>query len=257
MTVVSDTTLSIQNIDAEAGFALPPTTNDILTINGKGAGLNVGYCYVKNPYRGAFKNSRAISRKRYDYRIGFSVIDAGIVLFTKNTNEYFFNNTTSAIDNFKQVNPRGVNGVDSLIRANFMSGANYNDNSFELVTPVALSSQFDYCLHPRWYLNATVVQRVNPPMPHIDLPNIASVTLRYETSYFEIAIPYSFYDYYLHRIGAAIRYRFLVLGTDKLGPFVTDNDITGFDFFFGIKLSNYDFTRPGKRTRQNHCYAYN
>ena len=147
--------------------------------------------------------------------------------------------------------------MDSLIRSTFISGASSMDNSFALVLPMAVSSQFDVCLHPRWYANATIVQRVNPPMPHIDLPNIVSASLRYETSYFEIAVPYSFYDYYLHRIGVAVRYRFLVLGTDKLGPYVTNNDVYGLDFYFGIKLSNYDFTRPGKRGRQDHCAAYN
>ncbi|MBK5285160.1 MAG: hypothetical protein JJE25_07125 [Bacteroidia bacterium] len=257
LTIVNDTTLNVQNIDAELGFALPRSTNDVLTINGKGVGLNLGFCYVKNPYRGTFQNSRTIDRKRYDYRIGVSVIDAGMVSFTKNANVYYLNGSTTTMDNFNGIKPKGVNGVDSLIRANFMSGTNSIDNSFALVLPMAVSTQFDYCLHPRWYVNATVVQRVNPPMPHIDLPNIASVTLRYETSYFEIAVPYSFYDYYLQRIGVAVRYRFLVVGTDKLGPYVTDNDVTGLDFYFGIKLSNYDFTRPGKRTRQDHCYAYN
>jgi hypothetical protein len=257
LTVMNDTTLTIQNIDAEVGFALPSNANDMLAINGRGVGLNLGFCYVKNPYRGVFEKARTIDRKRYDYRLGISVIDAGIVSFTKNAQVYYINNSTTTFDNINSIKPKGVNGVDSLIRANFMSGANSMDNSFALVLPMAVSSQFDLCLHPKWYVNATVVQRVNPPMPHIDLPNIASVTLRYETSYFEIASPYSFYDYYQHRIGAAIRYRFLVLGTDKLGPYVTDNDVTGFDFYFGIKLSNYDFTRPGKRTRQDHCYAYN
>jgi hypothetical protein len=257
MVVVNDTMLNVQNIDAEAGFALPTNSGDALTINGRGIGMNLGFCYVKNPYRGTFEKSRTIDRKRYDYRLGISVIDAGMVSFTKNSYVYDINNSSTVFNNYNSVNPRGVNGMDSLIRNTFISGGSSMDNSFALVLPMAVSSQLDICLHPRWYLNATIVQRVNPPMPHIDLPNIVSATLRYETSYFEIAVPYSFYDYYLHRIGAAIRYRFLVLGTDKLGPYVTDNNVTGLDFYFGIKLSNYDFTRPGKRVRQDHCAAYN
>jgi hypothetical protein len=255
--VNNDTTLTIQNIDAELGFALPSSSGDALTITGRGLGLNLGVCFVKNPYRGVFEKSRTVDRKRYDYRLGVSAIDIGIVSFTKNSYFYDINNSSATFGNYNSVNPRGVNGMDSLIRNTFITGASSMDNSFALMLPMAASAQFDVCLHPRWYMNATVVQRVNPPMPHIDLPNIVSASLRYETSYFEIAIPYSFYDYYLHRIGAAVRYRFLVLGTDKLGPYVTNNDVTGVDFYFGIKLSNYDFTRPGKRVRQNSCAAYN
>ncbi|HLG34946.1 MAG TPA: hypothetical protein VI757_08715 [Bacteroidia bacterium] len=257
LTINSDTTLTVQNIDAEVGFAFPTSSGDALTINGRGLGLNLGFYFVKNPYRGVFEKSRTIDRKRYDYRLGVSLIDAGMVSFTKNSYVYDINNSSTTFNNYNSVKPVGVNGMDSLIRNTFITGASSMDNSFALVLPMAVSSQFDVCLHPRWYANATVVQRVNPPMPHIDLPNIVSASLRYETSYFEIAVPYSFYDYYLHRIGVAVRYRFLVLGTDKLGPYVTNNDVYGFDFYFGIKLSNYDFTRPGKRTRQDHCAAYN
>ena len=256
LTVKNDTTLDITYMSAEAGFAIPSNKNDVFTINGKGVGMNIGFCYVKNPYRGVFEKSRTIDRKRYDYRFGVSLIDAGMVSFTKNSYAYSINGSSTTFNNFNSVKPNGINGVDSLLRSNFINGTSSIENSFALVLPMAVSSQFDVCLHPRWYLNASIVQRVNPPVPHIDLPNIVSASLRYETSYFEIAVPYSFYDYYLHRIGAAIRYHFLVLGTDKLGPYVTDNDITGMDFYFGIKLSNYDFTRPGKRARQDHCAAY-
>jgi hypothetical protein len=122
---------------------------------------------------------------------------------------------------------------------------------------MAASVQFDLCLAPRWYANATVVQRANPPVPHVDSPNIISITPRYETSFFEVSLPYSLYDYYLNRIGLAVRYHFLVLGTDKLGPYVSSNDVTGMDFYFGIKLSDYDFIRKGKHTRQDHCPTYN
>lgn len=257
LTVNNDTTLTVQSIDAEVGFALPSSSDEALTITGRGLGLNLGFCFVKNPYRGVFEKSRSVGRKRYDYRLGVSVIDAGIVSFTKNSYVYDINNSSTTFNNFNSVKPSGVNGMDSLIRNTFINGTSSMDNSFALVLPMAVSSQFDVCLHPRWYANATIVQRVNPPMPHIDLPNIVSASLRYETSYFEIAVPYSFYDYYLHRIGVAVRYRFLVVGTDKLGPYVTNNDVYGLDFYFGIKLSNYDFIRPGKRGRQDHCAAYN
>lgn len=259
ITVTADTsmTMAINGMDAELGFDLPRNSNEAMAGRGKGASVNLGFTYVSNPYRGTFKDSRTIARKRYDYRIGASIIDAGMVYFNRNAHVYDFNNTTVNLDSVNAINPKGVNGLDQFIMDNLMTGTNSIDNSFYLMTPMAASVQFDYCFAPRWYANATVVQRANPPAPHVDLPNIVSITPRYETSFFEVALPYSLYDYYLMRVGVAVRYRFLVLGTDKLGTFVTNNDITGMDFYFGIKLSDYDFIRKGKHGRQDHCSAYN
>jgi len=259
LTVYGDTnmTMTVNNMDAELAFDLPSNQDEAMTIRGKGASVNLGFTYVSNPYRGNFKEARTIARKRYDYRFGVSLIDAGMVFFNKNAHVYTFNNSSTQLDSVNTISPVGVDGLDAFILNEFMTGTNSIDNSFSLITPMALSAQLDVCLAPRWYANATVVQRANPPAPHVDFPNIVSVTPRYETSFFEIALPYSLYDYYLNRIGVAVRYRFLVLGTDKLGPYVTDKDVTGMDFYFGIKLSDYDFIRKGKRGRQNQCDAYN
>ena len=76
-----------------------------------------------------------------------TVIDAGIVSFTKNSYVYDINNSSTTFNNFNSVNPRGVNGMDSLIRNTFITGASSMDNSFALVLPMAVSSQFDVCLH--------------------------------------------------------------------------------------------------------------
>jgi len=261
LTVTGDTTmtLAINGMDAQLAYDLPRDQSDALKARGKGASLNIGFTYVSNPYRGTFKDSRTIARKRYDYRFGVSVIDAGMVYFDRTAHVYSFSSTTIQLDSVNHVSPKGIDGMDQFIMDNLMTGNNTIDNSFFLMPPTAISSQLDVCLAPRWYANATIVQRANLPMPHVDLPNILSITPRYETSYFEVALPYSLYDYYLNRIGIAIRYRILVLGTDKLGTFVSHNDVTGLDFYFGIKLSDYDFMRKGKRARQKAaaCEAYN
>ena len=127
--------------------------------------------------------------------------------------------------------------------------------SYVMALPAALSVQYDRCLKPKIYLNFSAIQRVPMPMPHIDRPNQLSATLRYETTFFEVAIPYSFYDYYLHRIGFAVRYGIVYMGSDKLGTFINNKEITGVDFYFGLRLTNFDFS---KRTRASKkvCAAY-
>ncbi len=257
LTIKGDSTMTINKMNAELAFDLPRNQNEVMKGRGKGASVNLGFTYVSNPYRGNFKDARTITLKRYDYRFGVSIVDMGMVFFNRNAHLYTFNNSSTQLDSVNTISPKGVDGFDKFILNDFMTGNNSIDNSFTLMTPMAASAQLDVCLAPRWYVNGTVVQRANPPTPHVDVPNQVSITPRYETSFFEIALPYSLYDYYLSRIGVAIRYRFLVLGTDKLSPFVTNNDVSGIDFYFGLKFSDYDFVRKGKHARQDHCSAYN
>jgi len=70
-------------------------------------------------------------------------------------------------------------------------------------------------------------------------PNQISITARYETKNFEVALPYSLYDYYRHRLGLSIRYGILTVGSDMIGPFTGMFDAYGFDVYLGIKWQIY------------------
>ena len=84
-----------------------------------------------------------------------------------------------------------------------------------------------------------------------------SATIRYETPFFEVAFPYSFYDYYRHRIGVAMRFHGFFIGSDKLGTFVGNGDITGADFYLGLKVNSFDFRRKPRAGHHVGCPAYN
>jgi len=133
-------------------------------------------------------------------------------------------------------------------------------NSFVMSLPTGLSIQFDRCLKPRWYLNMTAIQRVPMPMARVDRPNMLAATIRYETPFFEVGFPYSFYDYYRHRLGLAMRYHIFYIGTDRMGTFISDrfagDDITGVDLYFGFKLTSIDFKRKSKPHSHVGCAAY-
>ena len=106
-----------------------------------------------------------------------------------------------------------------------------------IILPVAMSGQFDYSVTPNVYVNASIIQRIYFSKYEIQRPNQVAVTPRYEKRNWEVAMPYSLYNYKYSRIGLAGRYKWIVLGTDKLGAFLGTNDLTGFDFYFGFKFS--------------------
>lgn len=240
--IVNDTLAFPNDLNAEFNSAsLDGPAHLISSPPGNGFGIDFGISYVSNPYEGKGKMNDA-TNKKYNYRIGVSLLDFGLVSFTRNASTYHYNLSVLNLNN--------IENVDSLIESG------YSGDKFMMGLPSALSLQYDYCLVPRWYLNFTAVQRVPLFMAQVDRPNQFAASLRYETTKFEIGVPYSLYEYSQLRIGLAIRFRYIFLGTDKLGTFVHINDdsISGGDFYFGLKLNNFDFRKKPKSRKP--CVAF-
>ena len=134
-------------------------------------------------------------------------------------------------------------------------------DNYSLILPGAASLQFDYSVTPTFYVNLSVIQRLPLGDYAVKRANQISITPRYETRRFEIAVPYSLYDYYRNRIGLAIRYGVLVLGTDMIGPYTGLSNAYGFDFFVGIKYQFFGDCHARKRNNKarggpDKCYSY-
>jgi hypothetical protein len=229
MNIINDTTVLLNDLKGELDYASP--TGIANPFSGRGAGFDIGICYVSNPYSGKSSMNQVINKK-YNYRFGISLLDVGLVSFTRNAKSYNIENPSA---------------IDSLVNKNT------GRNKFVMSLPTALSVQYDYCLLPKWFVNVTAVQRLPIPMARVDRPNNLSATLRFETTSFEVDIPYSFYDYYQHRIGLGLRYHFFFIGSDKIGTFVNNDQITGLDFYLGIKLTNFDFLKKTKVRKGDCC----
>ncbi len=233
LNIVNDTLMLPNHLDGQLNYGVPSSPNP-MAAPGKGAGFDVGICYVSTPSAGT-NNVNVASEKKYNYRFGVSLLDVGLVSFTRNTKSYHIDNPSTMDELIDEMTAR---------------------KSFIMSLPTVLSVQYDYCLHPKWFFNLAAVQRVPLPMAHVDRANNVSATLRFETTWFEVDVPYSFYDYYQHRIGLGLRYHFFFIGSDKIGTFVNNDHITGLDFYFGIKLSNFDFKKKGKIRKGDCCPSF-
>ena len=232
LNVVNDSIVYPDNLNAEFEYAVPNNPAYLISYPpGQGAAFDFGVCYVSNPYDGKATLNDALNKK-YNYRLGISLLDFGIVSFINNANKYHYNVRLSS----------DIRNIDSLIEAGHVG------DKYMMGLPAAISLQYDNCIVPRWFLNFTAVQRVPLLMAQVDRANNLSASLRYETTSFEIGVPYSLYDYSQLRIGFALRYKVLFLGTDKLGTFVhvKDDQISGADFYFGVKLTNFSFLKKPK-----------
>lgn len=216
--------------------------DNALSKKGSGFSTSLGVQYYRNRNDAAYNPCfNGKGQKKYDYKIGFSLIDIGKINWKTNAHKYVFEDVSTDWYGIDTLKVNSFSATDSTFNTQFygLQEAGLVANTYSLFAPAAASMQFDYACTPNIYLNFSVVQRLPLSKYMIKRPNQVSITARYEVKNFEIAIPYSLYDYYRNRIGLAIRYGVLTLGTDMIGPYTGISNAFGVDIYFGIKWQLY------------------
>jgi len=255
--VQADTLWQIYVANVEYGHAVPGAANSgsLFQKKGSGFGGSLGFQYYKNRNQEAYNPCPDKERKKkYDYKIGVSIIDVGRIKFKSNASTFAFNDLGTDWFGIDTVKLKSIGNTDSTFSRQFFGDATASQvgTSFPLWLPAAASIQFDYALSPSFYLNASLIQRIPFNAYTVRRPNQISLALRYELKRFEVAIPYSYYDFFRHRIGLCIRWGILTLGTDMIGPFTGLTDTYGADIYFGLKWQH--FKKCSKRTRARKDY---
>jgi hypothetical protein len=252
--VPSSDTLIVYNATGEYTHAVADgdkTLEKPFAFRGYGAGVDIGFTYYRGKVHGAGDcNETAENLKKYKYRLGFSIIDLGLVMFNKQTKVFSFDNASTVWPGIDTTKFNSISAMDTNISYHFF-GLPYESqtgNKVSIYLPTALSMQFDYCVMPRFYANLSIVQAVPLSKYAIVRASQISVTPRYETRNFEVALPFTFYEYTTPHLGLAFRYRFFVLGTDRLGSFTGLWNTTGYDVYFGIKFNVCQLKSQGGKT---------
>jgi hypothetical protein len=258
--VPSNDTLIVNSATGEYGHSLSDGENTLgkpFRIRGYGGGFDIGFTYYRGRVHGAGDcNQTAEIRKKYNYRLGLSLIDFGVVHFSNNAKVFSFDNSSTLWPGIDTVKFNSIMALDTAI-SNHFYGDPYQSqsaSSFSIFTPAAVSLQFDYCVMPKIYVNATWVQAT--PLNDMSVVRASqfSITPRYETRKFEAALPFTVYEYKHPHLGVAVRYLYFVLGTDRLGSFTGLWDTTGYDLYFGIKFNACELRKKGGK--QPFCPAY-
>lgn len=243
--IVPDKSLLIVNdIDVEYGHAMPETKderNEVFRIKGWGLGTSFGVMYYLNRNETALTNIAGIaSKKKYLLRAGASLLDMGWINFNNGAEKHLFRNASAYWPGIDSVKFKDIAWADSAFSTEFYGDqyASMVNDRFTVFLPAAVSLQVDYPLSPLFYVNASYIQGLSYAEPIIKRPKQLGITARYETRWFEVAVPYSFYNLEDHRIGLAVRWKWFVVGTDKLGAYTGLSDFTGFDFYFGFKWAD-------------------
>ncbi len=240
--------LNIRNLDADIGFSAPVDyeTNEFPgpgnTFRGSGFGIDIGISYRKNREPDVLKNPRRYCQYPYHpyiYKLGLSLIDLGGIGFREQVQAHNYNNVEAYWNEVDTLEFYNINAVTSELSRVFYGDPNASangNNRFRVGLPAALSFQADVNYYPKWYLSGAVVLPLTLSQAQLNRPGQAMLSLRYETTRFEVNLPVSLYDFQKPRIGLYARYLYFSLGTDKLGGLFGFSDFYGLDIYFSAKF---------------------
>ncbi len=249
-TVFDTARLDVHNATARYGFAMPSANA------GSGWGADLGAVYERtmdeaDGYR-PHKGASGCTPMRYRYRIGVSLIDLGGIRF-RNAEAGTISTGSLSIADHQHVPVQGVEGVDSLLA----TSTNWTrTNAFKVGAPTALSVQYDQRLANNTYIAFAAVQQLaGRNTTRLRRSNSMAITPRFETRYFEAALPIVMHEYDVAHpsIGFMLRLNGLVVGSDQIMPFISKGDVYALDLY--VRVRWMIFRSPacrGKRTNKKH-----
>ncbi len=239
-------TIVVYNANGKAGMSLPVNyaNNDVTfpneLIKGTGIGADIGITYQYKMQGHTNKHFAACEQpfEDYHYSIGLSLIDIGFVNFKKNTKQIELIDARGQWNDFTNQDIETVNVLFGAVSNTFGSDSTalVNEEPFKIFLPSAVSAQFDLRIQQGVYLNSTLVYPLLLNEYTIARPAQLSLTPRIERDNFELAIPFTLYEFRYPRIGLSARFSKFIIGTDKLGGFFGLNHFTGMDLYFMIKF---------------------
>jgi hypothetical protein len=245
--VLNDSTINVRNLDASIGYALPVdyNNNDLPVgplFKGWGVALDLGFTYTRTKMGHQNRKFSELCMQTYPdylYKIGISLVDLGTVSFGKNARLHEYNDVGALWEEIDTLNFDNLDQVARMASEKFYGDpdASLSGEKISILTPAAVSAQFDYQFIPNWYINTVVILPITLGPNNIQRPAQVAVVPRFESRLFEFSIPISLYEMRKPRIGVAARFGFLTLGTDNLGGFLPFSDFTGMDFYFSVKLN--------------------
>jgi hypothetical protein len=208
-----------------------------LKVQGSGLGLDIGFVW-------AMPADDGDTEEDYAWRLGVSLLDAGFMRFGKSAEKHHIEfDTTIAVSNsdFPPADdPHDL--IDDASRI-FLGdpAASLQARSFTMGLPTALSVQLDAKVAPQFYVSGLVAQRIKLLKYSLQRPSTLAVVPRFEHRWFSVSLPLVLNDWQSFRMGVAARLGFLYIGTDNLGSFFTKKELTGGDFYVGLKINAFTF----------------
>jgi hypothetical protein len=178
----------------------------------------------------------------YLWKFGVSILDLGAVRFNKDAQAHRL-----AVDSNTVVAPDAFDGADDAegyiqdLSAVFLGSptASLEANTFTIGLPTALSAQFDFRVRKYLYVGGVIVQRIPIWKYTLKRPNMLALVPRFEHQWFSASLPIVLDDYRALRVGFAARLAYLTIGSDNLGSWLGQKQLSGTDIYVGLKINGF------------------
>ena len=259
--------VNINHIDSEAAYSLPlnydePFESDNLfnrsIQRGGGLAADLGFFYTRKADTKILRKKRGYynyNKVNYLWKAGLSIMDIGCINFNKNAQRHHFfadNDLLFEADDLDDV--KTMNELSGYLSANYFNGdstASYVGNSFVIGLPTTLRLQFDYNLYKGFFVNATFIQPIKLFKYSVKAAPRILVEPRFESEYFDFALPVSLYDYKFVHIGASFRFAYLTIGTENIANYLGLGEMNGIDIYVALK---FNLTKSSKIDRRDACW---
>ncbi len=208
-------------------------TGENISHNGSGFSTDIGFTYIQ----------KSKNRKPYQWKLGASLIDIGFIRFTTGSQKQRYTNEQDVNIEPSIINSTNLDEISSGLSTQVYNDANSSRVSerFTIATPSAVSFQFDYALHPYWFLNTVVNRRLNLSSVSIARENFWSASVRYESTWLEVGLPVVLYDDRHLRVGTWVRLWMLTIGSDHINSLLfKQRQFAGSDIYLSLRLNPHN-----------------
>jgi hypothetical protein len=173
---------------------------------------------------------------KYRLRLGLSLLDVGSVSFDRAEESRDF---TGQVRNFafRELSQASFPYADSVLAANF--DLQPSIDPYAVALPTVFSLQADLRLTRNLYFNITphLAFKRQGRAFQVHEQTTISFTPRWESRFFDLAVPVSYTDYGRWAVGTGVRLGPVMLGSRNLISVLTQDEIQGLDFHVGVRLS--------------------
>ena len=248
-TMASKDQISLTHSSAKIAMSIPFGYNDGQSQfgyesnykRGHGFGTDLGFTLqhnTENHYVQRFSRYCEQEFAQYDYRLSVSLIDLGYITFKNNALSGTLVNTKPINYNINNIQFYSIqSAVDTINKRFNPTDSSITRKKFSIVTPTALSFQYDKRFTDNIYVTAAAIIGIPVSKNTIKRPSQLAIIPRYESDIFEVSLPVSLYEFSRPRLGLSARIFFLTLGTDRLISLGGVHDYYGYDFYASIRLN--------------------
>lgn len=214
---------------------------------GLGVGVDLGVQYkfmtksVGNYTPHSFQNQ--CEKIPYKLKIGFSILDLGLINFNKSSYFRRINNGSVLWTDFKGLSTDNAKTFIDQMDERFSDDLTEETTGYIAYLPTSVSAQFDYNMENGWYLNGMAFYSFRRKVNFGgELLSYVAFTPRYEKKYFGFYAPVSINRFLIPNAGVAFRLGPLQFGTDNIIPYFI-GDAYRLDVYASLKIRFHDSKR--------------